>query len=57
MTDEELIFIIDAIKQVSVHHQQWKKDYLYNKHTNEYIHVNEWHQKDELVKSWLNLEV
>lgn len=56
MSDEELIFIIDAIKQVSVHHQQWKNDYLYNKHNNEFIHINEWHQKDDLVKSWLTLE-
>jgi selenocysteine lyase/cysteine desulfurase len=55
MTDDELLFIIDAIKQVSVHHLEWKKDYLYNKHTNEFIHINEWHQKDELVKSWFIL--
>jgi len=56
MTNEELLFIIDAIKQVSVHHPEWKKDYLYNKHTNEFIHINEWHQKDNLVKSWFILE-
>lgn len=56
MTNEELLFIIDAIKQVSVHHPEWKKDYLYNKHTNEFIHINEWHQKDDLVKSWFILE-
>lgn len=56
MTDEELNFIIDAIKQVSVHQTEWKKDYLYNKHTNEFTHVNESHQKDDLVKSWFILE-
>lgn len=56
MTNEELLFIIDAIKQVSVHHPEWKKDYLYNKHTNEFININEWHQKDDLVKSWFILE-
>ncbi len=56
MTDEELYYIIDAIKQVSVHHLEWKKDYLYNKHNNEFIHIKEWQQKDELVKGWLRLE-
>jgi len=56
MTDEELHFIIDAIEQVSLHHKEWRKDYLYNKHTNEFVHLNEWHQKDELVKSWFLLE-
>jgi selenocysteine lyase/cysteine desulfurase len=56
MTDEELHFIIDAIKQISVHHQEWKKDYLYNKHTNEFIHASEGPQKDDLVSSWFKLE-
>lgn len=57
MTDKELYYIIDAIKQVSVHQPEWKKDYLYNKHTNEFIHKNESKQKDELVKSWLSPEL
>jgi len=56
MTDEELHFITDAIKQVSVHHQEWKKDYLYNKHTNEFKHISERSQKDDLVESWFRLE-
>jgi hypothetical protein len=56
MTDEELLFIIDAIKQVSVHHLEWEKDYIYNKHTNEFIHVSEGPQKDDLVSSWFKME-
>jgi len=56
MTDDELTFILDAIKQVSMHQLDWKKDYLYNKHTNEFIHMNEWHQKDDLVNSWFSIE-
>ena len=55
MTNDDLLYIIDAIKQVSVHHPEWKKDYLYNKHTNEFIHIREWHQKDELVASWFEM--
>lgn len=56
MTDEELLFIIDSIKKISVHHLEWKDDYLYNKHTNEFTHKNESHQKDEKVNSWFMLE-
>lgn len=56
MTDDELLFIIDAIKQVSIHHLEWKQDYLYNKHTNEFTHLNENHGKDEMVKNWFVLD-
>lgn len=56
MTDDELLFIIDAIKQVAVHHPEWKQDYIYNKHTNEFTHINEGRQKDELIRSWFVLE-
>ena len=56
MTDEELLFITDAIKQVSVHHLEWKQDYLYNKRTNEFTYINETNQKDELVNSWFRLD-
>jgi len=56
MTDEELLFMTDAIKQVSVHHLEWKKDYLYNKRTNEFTYINETNQKDELVNSWFRLD-
>ncbi len=56
MTDEELLFIIDAIKQVSVHHLEWSKDYIYNKHTNEFKHINDNHQKDDLVNRWLTFD-
>ena len=55
MTDEELMFIIDAIKQVAVHHLEWGKDYIYNKHTNEFIYKDEAHHKDEMVRGWFIL--
>jgi selenocysteine lyase/cysteine desulfurase len=56
MTNKELYFIVDAIKQISVHHLEWQKDYLYNKHTNEFTHKDELHKKDEIVNSWFILE-
>ncbi|MBK7214524.1 MAG: aminotransferase class V-fold PLP-dependent enzyme [Bacteroidales bacterium] len=56
MTDAELDLAMDAIDQISRKHQEWGKEYLYNKHTNEFIHFDEWHQKDKQVSSWFSLE-
>jgi selenocysteine lyase/cysteine desulfurase len=39
MTDEELIYILDAIRQTVENAETWKKDYLYDKHTNEFHHI------------------
>ncbi|HBE41650.1 MAG TPA: selenocysteine lyase [Bacteroidales bacterium] len=38
MTDEELCFIINAIKEIARHASEWEKDYLYDIHTNEFYH-------------------
>ncbi len=38
MTNMELYFIIDAVKQIQKHHKEWSSDYSYNKHTNEFQH-------------------
>jgi selenocysteine lyase/cysteine desulfurase len=38
MTDYELYFITDAIKQTVENADEWKKDYCYDRHTNEYNH-------------------
>jgi selenocysteine lyase/cysteine desulfurase len=55
MTDDELRYITSAIKEISVHHSSWRKDYTYNKHTNEFVHKKDHHIKDEIVKSWFQL--
>src|SRR5664280_117235 len=38
MTDDELLFIVHAIKETAEKADQWKKDYCYDKHTNEFNH-------------------
>jgi selenocysteine lyase/cysteine desulfurase len=38
MTDNELLFITNAIKETAGKADQWKKDYCYDKHTNEFNH-------------------
>jgi selenocysteine lyase/cysteine desulfurase len=40
MTNEELYFCIDALKQISKNHKNWEKDYAYDKSTNEFININ-----------------
>jgi selenocysteine lyase/cysteine desulfurase len=38
MTDEELLYITDAIRQISDNSAEWGKDYIYDLHTNEFHH-------------------
>jgi len=39
MTDDELLYILDAIRQTVENAEIWKKEYYYDKHTNEFHHV------------------
>jgi hypothetical protein len=55
MTDEELDLVIDATRQIVENIDEWKKDYSYNKHTNEWVHKNE-KNRDELIESWFKFE-
>lgn len=56
MTDDELSYILDAIKQVGKNHKKWCDDYVYNRHTNEFRHRNEPEDKTNLVRGWFDLE-
>jgi len=40
MTNEELNFIINALKQIVENKDEWSKDYHYSSHTNEFYHKN-----------------
>jgi len=39
MTDNELLFICDAISQTVTNVKEWQKDYIYDRHTNEFSHI------------------
>lgn len=41
MTDKELFFIINALKEIEKNHKKWSQDYTYDKHTNEFSYKNE----------------
>lgn len=55
MTDEELLYITDAIRQVQAHHKNWRDDYIYNRHTNEFRHRIEPEDKTSQISNWFDL--
>ena len=56
MRDDELDTIIDAIRQIQENHKQWEKDYIYNRHTNEFRHKNEPADKTSEIVEWFELD-
>lgn len=49
MTEDELLFIADAIEQLADNAGEWEKDYCYNSHTNEFYHKS--HEEVNLAKA------
>ncbi|OMQ13060.1 aminotransferase class V-fold PLP-dependent enzyme [[Flexibacter] sp. ATCC 35103] len=56
MTNEELLFICDAIQQVVLNHKKWQKDYQHNIATNEYENILKEENIEQNVKEWFWLE-
>jgi len=56
MTDQELNYIIDSITSIVENHQEWAKNYTYNKHTNEFVHNVFNDKRDEIIKHWFGVE-
>ncbi len=56
MTNEELLFILDGIREVQKNHASWEKDYIYNPKTNEFRHINEPEDKTGRVYDWFRLD-
>ncbi|MBK9734525.1 MAG: aminotransferase class V-fold PLP-dependent enzyme [Saprospiraceae bacterium] len=52
MTDAEINFIMDSLKDLCLHHDEWSKDYTYDKHTNEFTHISTPHTEEKLVEDW-----
>jgi selenocysteine lyase/cysteine desulfurase len=52
MTDSELDYVMEAIRQVALHHKKWSGGYIYNRHTNEFRHENEPEDKTVVVRDW-----
>lgn len=52
MTDGELLFITDAIAQTAMNAEEWKKDYIYDRHTNEFSHIS---FRQKKMHDWFSL--
>lgn len=55
MTDDELYFIINALKEISKNHHSWTKDYIYSPHTNEFRHKDQSVTPAEKVLPWFKM--
>jgi selenocysteine lyase/cysteine desulfurase len=55
MTDEELYTVINGLHEIVANKDEWSKDYIYNKHTNEFRHKDEPEDKTVLVEDWFKL--
>jgi len=56
MTDQELLFITNAIKEAAKNAEEWGKDYDYDRHTNEYYHKSEKGISIASVSNWFELD-
>lgn len=54
MSDEEIDYIIDSIKSLALHFEDWKKAYQYDSHTNEFVHNTFDDQLENEVVSWFD---
>jgi selenocysteine lyase/cysteine desulfurase len=56
MTDDELLFISNAIRQTIQNSEEWKIDYCYDSHTNEFTHCKSIEKKDTAYSDWFRLD-
>lgn len=54
-TNEEIKFVCDSIKSLAANHEEWAKDYIYNKESNEFLHKDAVFAEKDLVKGWFSL--
>jgi selenocysteine lyase/cysteine desulfurase len=55
MTDAEMEYILDAVRQIGRHAKEWEQDYLYDRHSNEYTHRADHGQLRRTVEEWFTL--
>jgi selenocysteine lyase/cysteine desulfurase len=56
MTNKELLYITDAIKQTADNANEWKKDYCYDSHTNEFSNCKFSEKNKTSHSDWFNLD-
>lgn len=51
-TNEEVAYILEAIKELANQHREWALDYTYNPKTNEYYHHADTGSTHQMVNNW-----
>lgn len=54
MTNEEVIYLMDAVEELSKNHQTWAADYEYNACTNEFEYIHPHSDETEIVQKWFS---
>ena len=54
-TNEEIQLVCDSVIALAENHQDWAKDYIYDKNTNEFCHKNAKSFEKELVDKWFEM--
>ena len=55
ITSEELQFICTSLEELSIHIEEWSKDYQYEAIKNDYIHKTATSAEKKLVKEWFKI--
>lgn len=55
MTNKELLYITEAIRVTIENSGEWKEDYRYDNHTNEFYHKSFAGKEDQKIKDWFKL--
>ncbi len=55
MTEEEMDFMVNAVKEVAANYEEWGRAYTYDNHTNEYSLIGENIQTEKaVIDEWFN---
>ena len=56
-TNDEVYAILNAVNEISIHHHEWIKDYIYLPKKNEFVHQSQKDSplEDEMMKDWFSL--
>ena len=55
MTNDELYYICDAVKQIEQNNKEWAADYIHEEETNEFIHKDFINKERYNIDSWFTL--
>ena len=55
MTNDELYFVLDAIKQIIENIKEWESDYTFDKSVGEFFHKDVPRKTPELFNDWFDL--